>query len=57
MIRGYTNTDSPITSDFTGVYHDVIRLDLNCIRDNTTKGFDTTTNGVAEVRNVVLPLH
>ena len=57
MIRGYTNTDSPITSDFTGVYHDVIRLDLNCIRDNTTKGFDTTTNGVTEVRNVVLPLH
>ncbi len=23
VIRGYTNTDSPITSDFTGVYHDV----------------------------------
>jgi hypothetical protein len=34
-----------------------LRLDLNCIRDNTTKGFDTTTNGVTEVRNVVLPLH
>ena len=33
-----------------------LRLDLNCIRDTTTKGCDTTTKGVVEVVNVIFSL-